>query len=145
MLSWWLTGKVSSCDAGEAGLNPGPGRFPWRGKWQPTLVFLPGNPMNRGDWWAQSMEVIKSRGHNWVTKQLQQRKPMPLSALTCFRIFIILSIELLPFKFHLWLYLCFLLINQVSLLWGSSSSAYIMYPLCLLYYRYNSYNYGDYK
>ena len=27
----------------------------------------------------------------------------------------------------------------------TSSAAYIMYPLCLLFYRYNSYNYEDYK
>ena len=29
-------------DAGEAGVIPGSGRFPWRKAWQPTTVFLPG-------------------------------------------------------------------------------------------------------
>ena len=28
-------------DAGDVGLTPGQGRFPWRRKWQPTAVFLP--------------------------------------------------------------------------------------------------------
>ena len=28
------------------------GKIPWRRKWQPTPVFLPGNPMDRGAWWA---------------------------------------------------------------------------------------------
>ena len=38
-------GKESACDGGDtgdAGLPPGLGRFPWRRKWQPTPVFLPG-------------------------------------------------------------------------------------------------------
>ena len=29
-------------DTGDMGSIPGLGRFPWRRKWQPTLVFLPG-------------------------------------------------------------------------------------------------------
>ena len=36
-------GKESSCDAGDrSGLNPWVGKIPWRRKWQPTPVFLPG-------------------------------------------------------------------------------------------------------
>ena len=34
--------KESTCDAGNLGLIPGSGRFPWRKEWQPTPVFLPG-------------------------------------------------------------------------------------------------------
>ena len=41
-LPWWLSGKESACDAGNLGSIPGLGRFPWREKWQPTPVFLPG-------------------------------------------------------------------------------------------------------
>ena len=33
---------MSACNAGDLGLIPGSGRFPWRSKWQPTPVFLPG-------------------------------------------------------------------------------------------------------
>ena len=29
-------------DTGDVGLTPGLGKIPWRRKWQPTLVFLPG-------------------------------------------------------------------------------------------------------
>ena len=29
-------------DTGDTGSIPGSGRFPWRRKWQPTPVFLPG-------------------------------------------------------------------------------------------------------
>ena len=30
-------------------------------KWQPNPVFLPGNPMNRGAWWATVHVVAKSQ------------------------------------------------------------------------------------
>ena len=49
--------KNLPANAGDVGLSPGPGRSPWRKKWQPTPVFLPEkNPMDRGAWQAtQSM------------------------------------------------------------------------------------------
>ena len=34
--------KEFAYNAGDMGLTLGPGRFPWRRKWQPTPVFLPG-------------------------------------------------------------------------------------------------------
>ena len=37
----WFSGKQSACQA-DVGSTPGLGRFPWRRKWQPTPVFLPG-------------------------------------------------------------------------------------------------------
>ena len=37
-------------------------------EWHPTPVFLPGNPMDRGAWWAIVQEVTKI-GHNLMTKQ----------------------------------------------------------------------------
>ena len=39
-------GKASACNVGDLGSIPGWGRLPWRRKWQPTPVFLPGNPMD---------------------------------------------------------------------------------------------------
>ena len=39
--------KASTSDAGDLGLIPGSGRFPWRRKWQPTPVFLPGESHGR--------------------------------------------------------------------------------------------------
>ena len=35
-------GKGSACSAGDAGSIPGSGKIPWRRKWQPTPVFVPG-------------------------------------------------------------------------------------------------------
>ena len=34
--------KASAWNVGDLGSIPGPGRFPWRRKWQPTPVLLPG-------------------------------------------------------------------------------------------------------
>ena len=33
--------------------------IPWRREWQPTPVFLLGNPMDRGAWWAAVHGVAK--------------------------------------------------------------------------------------
>ena len=40
---------------------PWVGKIPWRRAWQPTLVFLPGNIMDRGAWQAIVHEVTKSQ------------------------------------------------------------------------------------
>ena len=42
IISWWISRKESACNAGDPGSIPGSGRFPWRRKWPPTPVFLPG-------------------------------------------------------------------------------------------------------
>ena len=41
-LPWWLTGKESACQCRRCGFKPLVGKIPWRRKWQPTPVFLPG-------------------------------------------------------------------------------------------------------
>ena len=40
---WWLSGKETTCSAGDTNLIPGSGRSSGGGRaWQPTPVFLPG-------------------------------------------------------------------------------------------------------
>ena len=41
MLPWWLSGKKSACQCNRCGFDPWL-KIPWRRKWQPTPVFLPG-------------------------------------------------------------------------------------------------------
>ena len=41
-LSRWLSGKESSCQWRRCGFDPWVGKIPWRRKWLPTPVFLPG-------------------------------------------------------------------------------------------------------
>ena len=36
------SGKESACQCRQCGFDPWVGKVPWRRKWQPTLVFLPG-------------------------------------------------------------------------------------------------------
>ena len=42
------------------GFNPWVEKIPWSRAWQPTPVFLPGNPMDRGAWRAAVRVVTKS-------------------------------------------------------------------------------------
>ena len=41
-LPWLLSGKESACQCRRCGFGLCVGKIPWRGKWQPTPVFLPG-------------------------------------------------------------------------------------------------------
>jgi len=41
-LPWWLGGKDFTCQCRRLGFNPWVRKIPWRRKWQPTSVFLPG-------------------------------------------------------------------------------------------------------
>jgi len=59
MLLGWLSGKESACQCRRCGFDPWVGKIPWRRKWQPTLVFLLGNLMDRGAWWATVHGVSK--------------------------------------------------------------------------------------
>ena len=52
-------GKESPCNAGDPGLIPGSGKIPWRRKWQHTPVFLLGESLDRGAWWATVHAVAK--------------------------------------------------------------------------------------
>ena len=60
-LPWWLSGKMSAYQCRRCGSAPWIGKIPWRRKWRPAPVFLPGNPTYRGAWWATACGVTKSR------------------------------------------------------------------------------------
>ena len=46
LINWrllkWHSGKESACQCGRHRFNPWVWKIPWRRKWQPTPVFLPG-------------------------------------------------------------------------------------------------------
>ena len=57
-----LPGKESACQYRRCrrhGFDPRVRKIHWRRKWQPTPVFLLGNPMNRGVWWITVDRVAK--------------------------------------------------------------------------------------
>ena len=41
-LPWWLSGKESACQCRRCGFDPWVGKIPWRRKWHPAPVSLPG-------------------------------------------------------------------------------------------------------
>ena len=59
MLLRWLSGKECSCQCGRRRFEPWVRKTPWRRKWQPTPIFLLGNPMDRGAWQATAQRVTK--------------------------------------------------------------------------------------
>ena len=60
-LPWWLSGQESTCQCRRHRFNSWVRKLPWRRKWQPTSVFLPGKPMDRGAWWATIHRVAQSQ------------------------------------------------------------------------------------
>ena len=63
LLPWWLSGKESACNAGDLGL------IPWRGRWKPRPVFLPGRSHEQRSFAGYSPRSHKRIGQDWVTKQ----------------------------------------------------------------------------
>jgi len=53
--------KGSACNVGDLGSNPWVGKIPWRRKWQPTLVFLPGESHGRRSLVGYSPQAAKSQ------------------------------------------------------------------------------------
>ena len=70
------SGKEPACQCRRHGFGPWAGKIPWKGKWQPTPVFLSGqeDPMDRGAWWAAvhgAAEVLDMFCPSLLTKQQQ--------------------------------------------------------------------------
>ena len=65
----WFSGKQSICQCRRPWFDPWSGRIPWRRKWQPTPVFLPGKPKDRGARQATVHGVTKnwSWPRDWAT------------------------------------------------------------------------------
>ena len=51
--------SANAGDIRDVGSIPGSGRFPWRRKWQPTSVFLPGEFQEQGNLVGYSAYVCK--------------------------------------------------------------------------------------
>ena len=63
--------KNLPANAGDAGLIPGWGRFPWRRNWQPTPVFLPGKSHGQSlvgysPWGFKELVTVKAVKHNKI-------------------------------------------------------------------------------
>ena len=71
-LPWWLSGKEPACQCRRSRFDPWAGKIPWRRKWQPTPVFLPGKSHGQRSLVGCSPWGHKRVGHNLATKQQQQ-------------------------------------------------------------------------
>ena len=60
-LPWWLSVKVSACNAGDAGSIPGSRRSPGGGHDNPLQYWCLKYPKDRGAWWATVPRVTRSR------------------------------------------------------------------------------------
>ena len=58
-LPWWLSAKESACQCKRHGFNPWAEKIPWRRKWLPTPVFLPGKSHRQRSLGATVHEVTK--------------------------------------------------------------------------------------
>ena len=68
---WWLSGKESTCQAGDSCSIPGWRRSPGEWNGNPFQYSCLGNPMARGVWWAAVHGVSKEVD---TTKQLSSNK-----------------------------------------------------------------------
>ena len=58
----WLSGKESKCRRfKKCGFDSWVGKVPWRRKWQPTAVFLPGKPHGQRNLVGEIHGVTKSQ------------------------------------------------------------------------------------
>ena len=69
LLPWWLSGKESTCQCKRCRFNPWFGRMPWRRKWQPAPIFLPGKSH-----WQRSLVGYSPWGHRRVRHDLVPRQ-----------------------------------------------------------------------
>ena len=58
-LPLWLSGKESACQCGKHKFDPWVEKMPWRRKWQPNPVFLPGKPHGQRSMVATVHRVTK--------------------------------------------------------------------------------------
>ena len=64
-------GKESTCQYRRHRLNPWVRKIPWRRRWQPTPVFLPGKSHGHRNLVCYSAQGHKKAGHDLATKQQQ--------------------------------------------------------------------------
>ena len=69
----WLNGKELACSVPDRSeFYPWVRKIPWRGKWQPTPVFLPGKTCGQRSLVGYSPWARRRVGHNLATEQEQQ-------------------------------------------------------------------------
>ena len=68
---WWLSDNESTCQCRRHSFDPWVGKIPWRRKWQPLPVFLPGKSLGQRSLVGYSLRSCKRVRHNLGTRQQQ--------------------------------------------------------------------------
>ena len=69
-LPWWLSDKESTCQCKRRGFDPWVRKIPWRRKWPPAPVFLPGKSHGQrclvgySPWVAKELDTTKRLKNN---------------------------------------------------------------------------------
>ena len=79
----WLSGKEFTCQCRRRGFDPWVGSVPWRRKWLPTAVFLPGISHGQRRLMGYSSWSHKRVRHDLVTKQQNSHNIYCISCLKC--------------------------------------------------------------
>ena len=66
---WWLSSKEPACRCRRRGLDPWVRKIPWRRKWQPNALFVPGKSHGQRSLVGYSPWDSKRVRHDLVTKQ----------------------------------------------------------------------------
>jgi len=88
-------GKEASCQCRRhkrCGFSPCVGKIPWRKKWQPTPVFLPGDSQGWGSMGATVHRVAKSRMH-WSNSTHHAQKSERLVFDVMFSLYLLVCIR----------------------------------------------------
>ena len=79
----WSGGKESACQCRRHGFDPWVGKIPWRRKWQPTPVFLPGKSHGQRSlvgyrsWGCKELDTTERLSTQACRLMLLGRKPLP--------------------------------------------------------------------
>ena len=73
-LPGWLSGKESACRCRRRRFHPSVGKIPWRRKWQPASVFLPGKSHGQRSLVGSSPEGAKRIWHETTTTATPQHR-----------------------------------------------------------------------
>ena len=85
-LPWWPGGKESTCQCRRCAFDPWSGKIPWRREWQPTPVFLPGEPwslVGYSPWSHKVWNDLATEQQRFANGDRPSGTPSPLGEASC--------------------------------------------------------------
>ena len=82
----WASGEEPACQGRRLGLDLWVGKIPWRKKWQPTPVFLPGKSHGQRSLEGHSPWGHKRVRHDLGTKEQQRVRYVPYTETSTLRV-----------------------------------------------------------